>query len=218
MLCPNCKKEIPEGTQFCPGCGAAVNAPAKKQKKPITKKWWFWVIIVAGVIAVIGSVGGGDDDTSTPSGGESTSQGADAETTTKAAETTTVADNKYYVGETLDANGVAITFVSAEEWYGFDQYFAPDSGNKIIRIKIDVVNNRKSDAFIWAYDFSCYADNQPGSSYDYGDDAYAGSELSSGRGASGYIYFEIPETAESIEIEFETDFWSDEKAIFVVEL
>lgn len=67
MLCPNCKKEIPDGTQFCPECGASVNSNEKpaKAKKTITKKWWFWVIIVVVVIALIGAVGG-DDDTDAP--------------------------------------------------------------------------------------------------------------------------------------------------------
>ena len=39
MLCPNCKKEIAENTQICPGCGAQVNpapanTPTEKQKNP----------------------------------------------------------------------------------------------------------------------------------------------------------------------------------------
>lgn len=63
MYCPNCKKEIADGLQFCPECGAQLgaNAAVKKQKKPITKKWWFWVIIVVAVIAIISAVGGGND-------------------------------------------------------------------------------------------------------------------------------------------------------------
>lgn len=42
--------------------------------------------------------------------------------------------------------------------------------------------------------------------------------LSSGRKTEGYIYFTVPTNAEEIEIEYETSFWTDKKAIFVVEL
>ena len=70
--CPNCKKEIPDGAQFCSNCGAnfaaqpqqpvsyPVQQPAK-QKKPITKKWWFWVIIVFVGLIIISSLGDNED-------------------------------------------------------------------------------------------------------------------------------------------------------------
>lgn len=93
MLCPNCKKEIPDGVQFCAICGANVNAPvqpATKQKKPVTKKWWFWVIIVVVAIGLISAISGGGDET-VPTGGETTTQNSPIETTkaeTTKAETT----------------------------------------------------------------------------------------------------------------------------------
>ena len=34
---------------------------------------------------------------------------------------------------------------------------------------------------------------------------------------SGYMYFEVPKDAEKIEVEYETDYWTSNKAIFVVE-
>lgn len=220
MLCPNCKKENPDGTQFCANCGVNFNAPVQqpvKQKKPITKKWWFWVIIVVVVIGLISAISGGGDDETTSTGGETVSQNADAGTT-KAPETTTVGENYYHVGDTLKAGGLKITFVSAEEWYDYDQYYGPTDGNKIIRIKIDVTNEGSSDAYLSAYDFSCYADNKPAEEYIWADDDYSGDTLSSGRNDSGYLYYEIPVNAESIELEYETDYWTDKKAIIVIDL
>lgn len=223
MLCPNCKKEIPDGTQFCPECGVGVNTNGKpaKQKKPITKKWWFWVIIVVVVIALISGVSGGDDssDTNADSDNAVVEQNDSGTTTEIAAETTTEAgDGKYHVGDVLNYGDVAITYVAAEKWTGYDQYSKPASGNMVIRIKIDVKNNSSSDYYISPYEFACYADNQPASEYWYADDELSTVTLSSGRSASGYVYFEVPENAESIEIEYETNFWTDEKAVFVVEL
>lgn len=213
MLCPNCKKEIPEGTQFCPDCGANVQ-PAKKQKKPITKKWWFWVIIVVVLIGLISAIGGGSDEDSTPTGGESSSQSQDV-STTKASETTTE-KTTFSVGDTVNDNNLAITYVSAEEWKGYDQYFGPEDGNKIIRLKFDFANNGDVDAFISS--FYCYADNQAAKDYYGGDESLSTYTLSAGRTTSGYIYFEVPENAEEIEVEYEVNAWTDKKAVFAVVL
>ncbi|MBR5497455.1 MAG: zinc ribbon domain-containing protein [Clostridia bacterium] len=86
MLCPNCKKQIPDGTQFCPECGAntAANVAPVQKKKPITKKWWFWVIIAVVVIVFISAASGSDD-----SSDSSVNSGAVVTTTEKVDETTT---------------------------------------------------------------------------------------------------------------------------------
>lgn len=219
MLCPNCKKENPEGTQFCANCGANFNAPVQpvaKQKKPITKKWWFWVIIVVVVVGLISAISGGGDDETTTTGGESVSQNADAGTT-KAPETTT-RDNMYSVGEILNDGDVVIEYISAEKWTDYDQYSSPEAGNMVVRIKVAVTNNSTNDYYISPYDFACYADNQNALAYYSGEEVLETVNLSAGRNTSGYVYFEVPENAENIEIEFETNYWTDEKAVFVVEL
>ena len=221
MLCPNCKKEIPDGTQFCPECGVGVNSNGKsaKNKKPITKKWWFWVVIVVVVIALVSAVSGGDDSTDTNADSDNVViEQNDSKTTTEIADETTteVVDDKCHVGDVLNDGDVVITYVSAEKWTGYDQYAKPESGNMIVRIKIDIVNNGSSDYFINT--FNCYADNAAASDYYYGDDTFSTYTVSAGRSASGYVYFEVPENAETIEIEYETNLWTDEKAVFVVEL
>ena len=38
----------------------------------------------------------------------------------------------------------------------------------------------------------------------------------SGRKATGSVYFEVPQNANSIDVEYETNYWSGNKAIFVV--
>lgn len=225
MLCPNCKKEIPDGTQFCPECGVNVNgsvAPVK-QKKPITKKWWFWVIIVVVVILFISIIGGGNDstDTSVNSGDAVVEQSDGVTTTEKVAETTTTvsagsSDGKYYAGDVLNCGDVSITFVSAEKWTGYNQYLPPENGNIIIRLSFDVVNNGTSDFAISYFDFNGYADNQSAEQYYTDNDLSA--TLSAGRNTSGYIYFEVPEDTKVLEVEYEVNFWTEEKAVFVVEL
>lgn len=86
MLCPNCKKEIAEGVQFCPDCGANLSQKTAKQKKSVTKKWWFWVLLVIVAIALISAVsGGGSDEPDTPANNDSVVQ---SDETTSATETT----------------------------------------------------------------------------------------------------------------------------------
>lgn len=49
--------------------------------------------------------------------------------------------------------------------------------------------------------------------YGLDSDSFIGTSLSSGRKTSGRIYYEVPEDAQSIELEYETDFWTDHKEI-----
>ena len=50
----------------------------------------------------------------------------------------------------------------------------------------------------------------------YGDETLdLGAEVSGGRTLQGYIYYEVPVNAESIEIEYDADWWGN-KAIFKV--
>ncbi len=214
MLCPNCKKEIADGVQFCSECGANLSEKPAKQKKPVTKKWWFWVLIVIVAIALIGTVsGGGDDEADTPANNDSVVQ---SDETTTAAETTTVKTN-FVPGDSVEDGNLKITYVSAEVWNGYDQYFGPKDGNKIIRLKFDFVNEGNTDAYINSFD--CYADNKATESYYLGDESLPILEmLSAGRTTSGYVYFEVPENAENIEVEYEVNMWSDKKAIFEVVL
>ena len=213
MLCPKCKKEITAGVQFCPECGTDVT----KKKKPITKKWWFWVIIAVVLIAIISTASGSGNSNSDISADTGVEQNIDAsaDTTTKAPESTTV-KTVFNVGESVTDGILKITYVSAEEWTGYDQYTKPADGNKIVKVVFNFVNEGTSDTFINS--FYCYADNQAASDYIYVDDYFSVFTLSAGRSTSGSFYFEVSENAEEIEVEYEVNAWTDKKAIFNVEL
>ena len=152
------------------------------------------------------AVGSSDDDSATVSQGEGT-------TTGDAAINSNLTVNP---GDVLNASNLEITYNSCGEFTGYSQYLAPADGNKIIYIDISAKNTGDSDAYISYFDFNCYADDAAAEAY-YGEDDGISATLSAGRSTSGKVYFEVPKNAEKIEIEYETDYWDNQKAIFVVE-
>ena len=152
------------------------------------------------------AVGSGSDDASVSSDDGSTQSTAPSETYVRVKP-----------GEVLTANDLKITYVSCEEFKGYNQYAGPKEGNKIIKLSLNVENTGSVDRYISTFEFKCYADNAQADDYIYGDDNLSAT-LSAGRTAKGNVYFEVPKDAEKIEVEYETDFWSSGKAIFEVNL
>lgn len=75
MYCPKCRKENPDQSQFCSGCGAPLSensygtkqtAPAQQYEPPKKKKkkWWIIVIILLAVLILFWAIGSGGDDSS----------------------------------------------------------------------------------------------------------------------------------------------------------
>lgn len=120
-----------------------------------------------------------------------------------------------HVGETLNIDDFKITFDSAERWESDNQFIQPGEGKQYIRIHLSIANDTKTDQYLSGFD--CYADGEKCDDVYYGDDTLSFVSLSSGRKASGYVYFEVPVDADEIEVEYETSIWTNEKAYFIVE-
>ena len=167
---------------------------------------------VFGIIAVIlifslFAIGSGSDKASVSSDSASDNN----KTTTQKAEEPV----KVKVGETLTTNTLKITYKSSADDKGA-QYFPAASGNKIIKLTFEIENISSTDQIVSVYDFKCYSDDVASSAYYYGDNGLSTTTLSSGRKATGNVYFEVPQNANSIDVEYETNYWSGNKAIFVV--
>ena len=167
---------------------------------------------VFGIIAVIlifslFAIGSGSDKASVSSDSASDNN----KTTTQKAEEPV----KVKVGETLTTNTLKITYKSSADDKGAE-YFPAASGNKIIKLTFEIENISSTDQIVSVYDFKCYSDDVASSAYYYGDNGLSTTTLSSGRKATGNVYFEVPQNANSIDVEYETNYWSGNKAIFVV--
>ncbi len=215
MNCKKCGNQIEDGFNNCPNCGESVVA-SPKQKKPIFKKWWFWLIIAVILICIIGSAGGSDGEEPTTIEHETIAGPEDA-TNTPVADTTVpqTPSNVYKPGEIFNDGGLKIAFVSAENWTGYSEYMGPESGNMIVRYYFEVENTSDADRSVSAFDFTAYADGQATTQRYFDDDISL--TLSAGRKGNGYVYFEVPETAELVEAEYEYDWWNDGKIIFAAE-
>lgn len=119
------------------------------------------------------------------------------------------------VGETLTTSTLKITYKSSADDKGAE-YFPAASGNKIIKLTFEIENISSTDQIVSVYDFKCYSDDVASSAYYYGDNGLSTTTLSSGRKDIGNVYFEVPQNANSIDVEYETNYWSGNKAIFVV--
>lgn len=154
-------------------------------------------------VFVVFALGSGDKTTSVSS--ESATQ-----STTQGIKKVTINPS-----ETLTTDDLKITYSECSVYTGYNQYAAPKAGNVIIKLTFNVENSGSTDRFISAYDFKCYADDAAASDYIYGDNILSAT-VSPGRKASGSIYFEVPKAAANVEIEYETNYWTNNKAIFVV--
>lgn len=211
MKCEKCGIEF-EG-EFCSQCGTPAEK-TKKQKKPVVKKWWFWFLMGLATVVTLAAISGGESDIET-------SQGQQQGQNNNSSIVSTVSkddDNIYNVGDTINANGLKITYISAENYTEGNKYMQPKDGYKYIRIKISAENTSSTDSYISSFDFSCYCDGKKVDSYYGGETEFEGGSLSKGRKTDGYIYFEVLKNAKDIEIEYETNFWSDKKAILKVDL
>lgn len=191
------------------------NMPPQKVKKPIYKKWWFWLIIVIVVLIVIGSAAGGGSDSQTTEGG--TQAITDSQSDTTDAQSDSDIPSSIEAGTSVTVDGLEISYISCNADYtDYYEYWPPKDGNKIIRAEFEFKNVSDTDCSLSSFD--CYADGAKCGEY-FGADDYSSPTLqtiSPSRTFKAVVYFEVPENAQNIEMEMETNFWTEDKIIFSV--
>lgn len=210
ITCKACGQEIAKSAKACPHCGA-------KNKKPIFKKWWLWAIIVVLIIS-IGTSGNDTDSGSAANNSTNPNQNISSnDTNSTDNKPKEPAKTEYHVGDTIEDGNTKIVFMSSGDYVEENEFMQPAEGKKYIFLQFAFENiSKTTDTSISFYSFECYADGYAAEMY-YGGNDELSATLSAGRATTGYIYFEVPADAEVIEVEYETNVFTEKKIKFIFE-
>lgn len=185
------------------------NGNTKKKGK---KKWIIIAVILVVLFIAIGSSGESETPTVSESDQNSTSQTADTSATEQALD-------KIKVGSTVSDKTLKVTYKSCNaDFRNYSQYAELKDGHKVIQAVFDFENISATDTSLNGIE--CYADGVKCEEFFYVDDYSSPilESVSAGRKLNdATVYFEVPQNAQVIELEYEYDFWDGDKYIFVVE-
>ena len=162
------------------------------------------------------------DDSKSDTSSSTVTKTTDGENTTRDAKTSK--DNKedtITVGSTFEVKGLKITINDANtnftDWGKYDSEHA--DGMKYIMVNFTFENTKeKGDKYVSIYDFDCYADNASCDQVYLSDDSnFVNTNLSPGRNVSFTTYYEVPENATSIELEYKESMRGDSKTKIVIQ-
>lgn len=190
------------------------NFEETRGSKPIYKKWWFWLIIVIIIIAIAySSSTNNNSDTSKTTLTSSSVSNPDNTSDTNSSNTKT----SYNVGEVYEDKNIAIKYVSLDNNFReYSEYATVKDGCKVIKAEFEFENLGSSDFLATSFNFDCYADGYDCEKFISIDDATFSSNLSTGKKAKGAVYYQVPENAENITLEYETSLWTNNKVVFIV--
>lgn len=128
-------------------------------------------------------------------------------------------NNIFYVGDVLETKKIRLSYLSCGEYIDDNMFVEAGAGNKFVYFEYEFENIGDTDVSVGSFDFDCYADGYDAkSSMCTADNAMISiTTLSPGRKTNGIVVFEVPQNAEVIEVEYETSYWTQDKAIFIYE-
>ena len=109
------------------------------------------------------------------------------------------------VGDSYDDDGLVLTYTSLNDNYlDYIGERKVQPGNKLIKVGIEAKNTSESTKYVNSYDFYCYADDYVCSNVYLETEIGLDGNLSKNKKIQGYLFFEVPENANSITIEHAT--------------
>lgn len=124
-------------------------------------------------------------------------------------------EDKFYLGDKWENKYVSVSFDACGDYISDNTFIQPVDGRKFIYATFTFENVGSSDTTVAYWDFDCYADGYACDGTYGADDAGFSQTLSAGRKITGTVYFEVPNDATEIELEFSPSFWSSKKVVFV---
>ena len=214
-VCKHCRTEIPYDARVCPQC-------RKKQKGGILK----WILIIIAALIAIGAIAGGGEgsDKASDSSPKKVNDSSDHNSTDVKKESDNdnsdsdeeiEPKNEFNIGDIVETSDLKISFNGAEKYTSDNEFMQPKKGNVYYKMDFEFENISDSDQYVSSWDFKCYADG-----YDmeqsYMDGADLDATLSPGKKTKGSVFFEVPKKSKEITLEYETNFWTEDKIMFVV--
>lgn len=129
---------------------------------------------------------------------------------------TSASEDAFHVGDIVETKNLKITYLKADEYDSDNMFLQPNEGMKYVYIELEIENISDSDQNISYFSFNCFADGKSCDGF-YGMDDLLSADLSAGRKAKGTIAAEVPVDAQTIEFEYEDNFWTESKVIFLYE-
>ncbi len=135
------------------------------------------------------------------------------------------ANNVVKKGGSFEKAGLKFTFKEFKDNYkpSDDKFniYKPSKGKKIIACTFKFENNGDSDEYVSVTEFNCYADNESCKQEfiqtdDFKNTGFINDNLSPGRNVTFTAFYQVPKKAKNIQLEYEADFWSNEKIIIEV--
>lgn len=175
---------------------------------------WKWVVIIIIAIVIIGSIADGNDSDEPRKTGEVAS--SDSSKTSQKKKKDSKKKNTFKVGDIVETPNLKISFISAKKYKSKNQLVKPKKGYIYYRMAFEFENIGDSDQTISSMaSWNCYADGYAADAvYGASDDSIDAS-LSPGKKASGAVYYEVPKKSKKITLEFDTNFWSQDKIVFI---
>lgn len=119
----------------------------------------------------------------------------------------------FTVGDMAVTKKVNISFLDCGEYKESNQFLQPKDGMKYVYFQFEFENTSKGDYIVSS--FECYADGYTCDTYYGGEDSsLIFNTISSGRKTKGTVYYEVPEDAKDIQLEYSYELFSNEKIVF----
>lgn len=211
--CKECGEEISSSAKKCPKCG-------KDQRNFFMKHPVIYTILILIVVSAITS-GSGEETAPTSKTTLSTDNTSISQTGKNTGDVSVENSSKttYNVGEIFENDYIAVKYVSMDDDFkGYSRYADIKANHKIVKLEFEFENVSDTDQIISDYNFNCYADGYDCEKFYMVSDDYYGlsADLSTGKKRKGSIYFQVPKEATTIVVEYEADYWSNQKVEFIV--
>lgn len=131
---------------------------------------------------------------------------------------------KFLLNESFINSKEKITMIESNtDFRDYSPYATIKPGYKVIMAKFEIENvttSNDDEIYVSGYDFHAYADGEAVESFYSANDTYKdiSATLSKGKKTSGYVFYEVPENASEITIEYNPNFWVDGNLIeFIIQ-